>query len=60
VAAAAAVVLPRAATRSEYGVAAVGGALLTCAVATGTGVAGLMVAGIVWAVAANVAQGTAR
>jgi hypothetical protein len=60
VAAAAAVVLPRAARRSDYGVAAVGGALLTCAVATGTGVPGLMVAGIVWAVAANVAPGTAR
>jgi hypothetical protein len=60
VAAAAAALLSWAARRSRHGVAAIGGALVVCAAASGTGIAGLLVAGLVWAVAANVAAGTAR
>ncbi|MGH3076846.1 MAG: hypothetical protein ACRDPZ_01535, partial [Gaiellaceae bacterium] len=59
VAAAAGVALPWA-RRSRHGVAAIGGLLLVCAAATGTGPAGLLVAGLVWAAAANLANGTAR
>jgi eukaryotic-like serine/threonine-protein kinase len=59
VAAAAAVALPWA-RRSRHGVAAIGGVLVVCAAATGTGAAGLLVAGLVWAAAANLANGTAR
>jgi eukaryotic-like serine/threonine-protein kinase len=59
-AAVAAIVLPFAARSSRYGVAAIGGALVVGAVATGTGIAGLLVAGVVWALAANVTAGSAR
>ncbi len=56
----AAAILPWAARNSRYGVAAVGSVLLVAAAATGTGVAGLLVAGLVWAFAANVAAGIGR
>ena len=59
VATAAAVVLPWA-RRSRHGVAVIGAGLVVCAAATGTGPAGLLVAGLVWALAANRANGTAR
>jgi hypothetical protein len=57
---AAALLLPWAARHTAHGVAAIGGALLVCAVATGTGVVALLVSGLVWAVAVNVAARTAR
>jgi hypothetical protein len=57
---AAALLLPWAARHTAHGVAAIGGALLVCAVATGTGVVALLVSGVVWAVAVNVAARTAR
>ncbi len=56
----AAAILPWAARNTRYGVAAVGSVLLVAAAATGTGVAGLLVAGLVWAFAANVAAGIGR
>jgi hypothetical protein len=56
----AAAILPWAARWSRHGVAAVGGVLLVASAATGTGVVGLVVAGLVWAVAANVAAGAHR
>ena len=56
----AAAILPWAARTTRYGVAAVGSVLLVAAAATGTGVAGLLVAGLVWAFAANVAAGIGR
>ena len=52
--------LPWAARTTRHGVAAVGSVLLVAAAATGTGVAGLLVAGLVWALAANVAAGIGR
>jgi hypothetical protein len=60
VAGAAALLLPTAARRTEYGVAALGGALLVCALAAGTGPLALVVSGVVWAVAVNVAPRTGR
>jgi hypothetical protein len=60
VAALATAILPWAARTTRYGVAAIGSVLLVAAAATGTGVAGLLVAGLVWAVAANVAAGIGR
>ena len=56
----AAAMLPWAARTTRHGVAAVGSVLLVAAAATGTGVAGLLVAGLVWALAANVAAGIGR
>jgi hypothetical protein len=41
-------------------VASIAGVLVIAAAATGTGVAGLLLTGLVWAVAANVAAGIGR
>jgi len=59
VAAAAAVALPWA-RRWRYGVAALGGALVVCAAATGAGPVALLVAGLAWALAANLPRKSAR
>jgi hypothetical protein len=56
----AAAILPLAARNTRYGVATIGGVLVVAAAATGTGVAGLLITGLVWAVAANVAAGIGR
>jgi len=58
-AAVAAAAVPSAA-RTEYGLALVGSTVLVAAAATGTGAIGLLVVGLAWAVAANVAARTAR
>jgi hypothetical protein len=60
VCAVAAAILPHAARRTRYGVASIAGVLVIAAAATGTGVAGLLLTGLVWAVAANVAAGIGR
>jgi len=57
--AAAAVALPWA-RRLQYGVAVTGGTLLVCAAATGAGPLALLVAGLAWALAANLPRRTAR
>jgi hypothetical protein len=57
---AAALLLPWAARHTAHGVAAIGGALLVCAVATGTGIVAILVSAVAWAVAVNVASRTAR
>jgi len=57
--AAAAVALPWA-RRLQYGVAVTGGTLLVCAAATGAGPLALLVAGLAWALAANLPRKTAR
>jgi hypothetical protein len=41
-------------------VASIGGVLVVAAAASGTGVVGLLITGLVWAVAANVAAGIGR
>jgi hypothetical protein len=59
VAASAAVAIPWA-RRWRYGVAAIGGALVVCAAATGAGPIALLVAGLAWALAANLPGKGAR
>jgi len=44
----------------QYGVAVTGGTLLVCAAATGAGPLALLVAGLAWALAANLPRRTAR
>jgi hypothetical protein len=60
VSAVAAAILPHTARRTRYGVASIGGVLVVAAAASGTGVVGLLITGLVWAVAANVAAGIGR
>ena len=60
VAAVAAVLHAPAARRTRYGVAFIGATLVVCSAATGTGPVGLLLVGLVWAVAANVAPRTGR
>ena len=57
--AAAAIALPWA-RRWQYGVAVTGGALVVCAAATGAGPVALLVAGLAWALAANLPRKSAR
>jgi eukaryotic-like serine/threonine-protein kinase len=60
VAALAAALLPQARRRSRYGVLGLGIVLLAASVVSGTGIVGVLLTALVWAVAGAVAAGTRR